>query len=308
MSLIEDRRYPECPFVNLAGDNAGKTSRSLTTAIILINCILLLTTSTSNVLTVYVIIKKTTLRSLNNIFLASQATSSIVVFLLAHPTLIALQIDKVLDNSGRHYCTVQMLHLSASVSCILLSFLSVLGMAINQFLALRSPLLHSTTLTTRRITIVVISIWVFVAFASTLSAIFGIALISSLIGIMVATLAMFFAIFFHIKSYLRIRKFIMQIQQQLQTPNATSPGFQAPDIPRHKQNSALVACLLATCLVTHIPLFSTFIFAYLTGWTASIETACMITLTIAYSSCSLNAVSYFRWSKEVRREVLHIFN
>lgn len=305
---LQDSYHPTCPFVSLDGDNAGKTSRSLTTAIILINCIFLMTTSTSNVLTVYVIMKKTTLRSSNNIFLASQATSSIVVFLLAHPTLIALLIDEVLDNSGKHHCAVQVLNLSASVSCILLSFLSVLGMAFDQFLALQSPSRHTTSLTTRNITVMAISVWLFITFTSIVSAVFGIALIFFLIGIMAATVVMSLAIGFNIKSYLRIRKYVMQVQQQLETPNATFPGFQPPDIARHKKNAALVACIMATCLVTHIPLFSTFIFAFITGWTASTKTAYMILLTIAYSSCSLNAASYFRWNKEVRREVLNIFN
>ena len=304
---LEDRDNT-CPLFNkLGGGNVGEIPHSLTIVIIVLNCMLLMTTSISNLLVVFVILKRSTLHlSSTNVFLASQASSSIAVFLLAHPTLMALQIKELLGN-GTGYCTAQTLNISVSVICILISFLSVLAMAINQYLAVRSPTWYATKVNSKNTTTVVISIWLFIIFSTALCVTIGTAQLCFFIASIAASVLLLLALAFNVKSFLKIRQYMMQVQQRLEDPTAIQGITTTPvDISRHQKTAALVFCILATCLATHAPLFGTFISAYVAGWSASLKAAFIITLTLAYSSSSWNAAICFRWNDEVRNAVLHI--
>lgn len=295
-----------CPLFSLHGDKVEKTPLSFNVIIILINCIFAMTTSIPNLLIAFVIIKRSTLRSPANIFLASQASINVVVFLLAHPTLIALQTEEIVDSIGKGYCSAQLLNLSSSVICILLSFLSVFGMALNQYLDLRFPSWYSRAVTTKNVIAMCIFIWLFVVSTTTMCAVLGIAQYFFVIAIIAAVSVMFFAIVFNVKSYFKIRKYMMQVQQQLETPNTNVPEINAPDITRHQKTSALVSCIVATCFLTHAPLFITFVSAYATGWSSSTKTSFLISLTVACGSSILNAAIYLRWNEDLRQAVFHI--
>ena len=307
MSLEEDRYEVLCPLFYPGNHDDDKTPRSLTVIIIFINCIFLLTTSISNLLVVLAVIKRSSLRSSSNIISASQAGSNIVVFLLAQPTLIAQQIEEVLDNKGG-FCMAQLLNLSVTVICMLISFSSVLGMAINQYLNLRFPSWYATIATSKTTATMVVLMWILITFTSTLFVAFGFAQLSFFTTIIAATAIIILTVFLNIKNYFRIRKYVMQVQQQLETPNAAVPGISALNISHHQKTVALVFYILATSLVTHVPLFSTFVSTYISGWSASTKVAYIITLTVAYISCSLHAAIYFRLNKEIRQAVISLLN
>ena len=302
---LSDQKDDLCPLFS-PGGKTGKTSLSLTVIIILINCIFLMTTSISNLFFVVAIIKRSTLRSSSNIFLASQAGSSVVVFLLAHPSLIALQIEEVLNNDNG-YCTAQLFNVATSIMCILTSFSSVLGMAINLFLSLHFPAWYATTVSSKTATTVIILTWFLIAFMTALCVTMGSARLCFFMAILAAAAIMFLILVFNAKSYLKIRKYIMQVQQQLEAPTEV-PGIYTPDISRHQKTAALVFCILTTSLLTYIPLFSTLITAYITAWTTVTKSSFIITLTVAYSSCSINAAIYFRRNEEVRFAVLQLID
>lgn len=300
---MEENHY-FCPLYNLHDDNVSESPAALNVIVALINGIFLFLVLISNLLVVFVICNRPGLRTCSYVFLASQAGSSIAVSLLGQTSLIAFQIEEILDN-GDGFRKAQLINIAASVICILANSWSVLGMAANQYLALHFSTWYTTSITSRNVTILVILAWFVVTLTCALCFAFGITGFLLLIAMLVALLFMFLTLVLSIKNFLKIKHCLMQIQQQLEIPTDV-PAVNTPNISRHQKTATTVLSILATCFITHIPLFSTFVTAYIAGWSESTKTAFIITLTIVYSSSCLYSAIYFRWNEEIRHAVLHV--
>ena len=115
--MIENRY--SCPLYK--SHDASESPAALSVFIALINGVFSILALISNLLIIFVMFKKPVLRTSWHAFLASQASSNIVVSLLAQPSLIALQIEEMLGNTDG-YCTAQLINTGASIICILTTF------------------------------------------------------------------------------------------------------------------------------------------------------------------------------------------
>jgi len=300
--MVENQSF--CPLYK--SYDAGESPAALNVFIALINGVFSILALISNLLVIFVICKRPALRTSWHVLLASQASSNVAVSLLAQPSLIALQIEDMLgDTDG--YCTAQMINIAASVIFILTTFWSVLGMAVNQFLSLQFPTWYNAAITFKRVTILVLLAWLVAMLAFALRFALGFTRRLFFVAILIAAFLMLLTLFFSIKNYHKIRGYLMQVQQQLEAPTSVPPVV-TPNVSRHQKTAATVFSILATCFVTHIPLFTTFVIAYLLDWSEARNNAFIITLTVAYSCSCLCSVIYFRQNGEIRQEVLHLLS
>lgn len=293
-----------CPLYNL--HDVSESPAALNVFIALINGACLLLALVSNLLVVFVICNRPALRTSCHVLLASQASSNIVVSLLAQPSLIALQIEEVLGNTDG-YCTAQLINIAASAICILATFWSVLGIAVNQFLALQFPTWYITAVSSKKVTILVLLAWFVTILVCALCFALGFTGRFLFVAILVAAFLMLLILVFSIKNYLKIRGYLMQVQQQLEVPTSV-PTVVTPNVSPHQKNATRVFRILATCFITHTPLFTTFVSAYVLGWSEATKNGFIITLTLAYSSSCLFSVICFRRNEEIRQEVLHVLS
>lgn len=293
-----------CPLFILHDDNLSESPAAFNVIFALINGIFLFIVLMSNLLVVFVICRRPGLRTSCHVLVASQATSSVIVAILAQPSLIAFQVEELLGN-GNGYCKAQLINIAASVICILANSWSVLGMAVNQYLALHFSTWYSTAITSKIVTVFVISAWFVITSTCALCFAFGITGLLLLIAMLVAVLFMLLTLVFSINNFIKIQKCLMQIQQQLEIPTDV-PAVNTPNISRHQKTALTVFRILATFFITYISLFSTFLIAYIVGWSESTKIAFIITQTVAYSSSCLYSAIYFRWNEEIRHAVLHV--
>ena len=298
--MVENRYL--CPLYK--SHDATESPAALNVFIALINGVFSLLALITNLLVIFVICKRPPLRTSWHVLLASQASSNVAVSLLAQPSLIALQIEEMLGNTDG-YCTAQLINTAASAICILTTFWSVLGMAVNQFLSLQFPTWYIPAITSRRVTILVLLAWLVTMLAFVLCFALGFTGRFLFVGILAAALFMLLTLVFSIKNYHKIRGYLMQVQQQLEAPTSVPPVV-TPNVSRHQNNARTVFSILATCFVTHIPLFATFIIAYLFDWSEARKNGFIITLTVAYSCSCLCSVIYLRRNEVIRQEVLHV--
>lgn len=292
-----------CPLFFLENSNSSETPAALNIFVALLNGIFLLIILISSALVVFVICHKPSLRTSSNILLASHVSASVAVSLLAQPSLIALEIEEILgDPNG--YCTAQLLNIATSLIYILGSFLSVLGMSVNQYLALQFSAWHATKITSRNVAVMVILGWFVTTLTCSLNTIFGKARIFVFVVLVVAVLVMFLILVFSVKNYLIIRQCLMQVQQQLETPS-NLPEVSTPNISRHQKTATTVFLILATYFVTYLPLFTIFVIAYIAGWSGPLKIAYIIALTVVYTSSALNSLICFRWNEEIRVAAFH---
>ena len=296
-----ENRY-SCPLYK--SHDAGESPAALNFFIALINGVFSILALISNLLVIFIIFKKPTLRTSWHALLASQASSNVAVSLLAQPSLIALQIEEMLGNMDG-YCTAQLINTGASIICILTTFWFVLGMAINQFLSLQFATWCTAAITFKRVTILVVFTWLVTMLAFTLCFALGFTGRLFFVTIFMAAFLMLPTLVFSIKNYHKIRGYLMQVQQQLEAPTSVPPVV-TPNISHHRKNAATVFSILGTCFMTHVPLFITFVIAYLLGWSETRKNVFIITLTVAYSYSCLCSVIYFRRKEEIRQEVLHV--
>ena len=301
--MVENPRL--CPLYNLHDDSFSESSAAFNIIVALINGVFLFIVLISNLLVVFVVCTRPGLRNTFYVFLASQASASVAVSLFAQPSLIAFQIEQILDN-GNGFCKAQLINIVASAICILANSWSVLGMAMNQYLALHFSAWYTTAITSRNVTILVIMAWFVITLTCALCLAFGITGLLLLVAMLVAVSFTLLALAFSIKNKIKIQHCLMQVQQQLETPTGMQEVNNTPNVSRHQKTSATVFRTLATCLLTHIPLCSVFVTAYIVGWSESRKIAFIVTLTLAYSSSCIYSAIYFRWNEEIRIAVLHI--
>ena len=301
-----DVSHELCPLFALDKDNFSEVLTALNIFVVLLNGIFLLIILISNTLVVFVICYKPSLHTSSNIFLASQASASIAVSLLAQPSLIVLEIEEIRGNANG-YCISQSITISVSIICIFVFSFSVLGIVVDQYLALQYADWHASKVTPRNTAIMVVFAWSVTTLTCSMFAAFGDTKLLVFFVIYLAVIVMFLTLPLNFKNYLRIRQYLMQVQQQLETPsNMQMYRINTPNVGRHQKVAIMVFFILVSYLITHLPFFSTLVTAHKAGWSMALKIGFTMTLTIVYISSALNSFICVRWNEEIRHAVSHI--
>ena len=137
-----------------------------------LNSIFLLIILIWNTLVVFVICYKPSLHTSSNILLASQGSASIAVSLLAQPSLIVFELEEIRGNANG-YCISQSITLAVSTICIFVFPFSVLGIVVDQYLALPYADWHASKVAPRNTAIMVVFAWSVTTLTCSMFAAFG---------------------------------------------------------------------------------------------------------------------------------------
>ena len=133
-------------------------------AIMLVNCVvnivLAFTATIGNVLVLYAVWKKPTLRSPSILLLCGLASTDLAVGLIAQPLFIARSLINLYTPSDRLKLTFERGSKTIAFSLCGVSLGIIAGTSLDRLIAVLKPLQYPSIVTVRRVTCIVLAIWV----------------------------------------------------------------------------------------------------------------------------------------------------
>ena len=141
-------------------------------AIMLVNCVvnivLAFTATIGNVLVLYAVWKKPTLRSPSILLLCDLASADLAVGLIAQPVLIASSLIDLYTRSERLKLTFRRGSSTIAFSLCGVSLGIIAGTSLDRLIAILKPLQYPSIVTVRRVTCIVLAIWAVCVVAGTI--------------------------------------------------------------------------------------------------------------------------------------------
>ena len=259
------------------------------------NTFLSYTAITMNILTVHAIRKTSSLSKSLKTLLLSLAVSDLGVGLLVQPFYIAFLYMALLHQDLS--CAIDTAFLIVFNTFCGASFLSVMAISLDRFLAIHLHLRYKELVTHKRVVTVVISIWVFTV-SLYLMLLFwlpwgDLLLIASAIG----TFCLILASVLFLKIFVVVWRHNRQIQTQLQQV-AQNAGV---------RNSAVsIFYVYLVFLFCYLPHFCTVTMIVTHGYTIAREHLLVFAFTLMFLNSSLNPLIYCWKMRHIRHAIINI--
>lgn len=257
---------------------------------ICVTAIIICTTLFGNAAILITIWKTSSLHSVANILLSSLAVSDLSVGLIVQPLFIA-------SLRWTTYLAF-ILYVIFGTFFNIASFLNVTAIGIERLLALQLHLRYNAEVTSLRVTVVIIFIWLFSGIVSSFSLwipkVFYIAPSILYISVLAGNFVVYF------KIYLIIRRHQRQIQPQQQQHNIFS------DVKRFKRTAlkTFFACIVLICC--YMPYSLVVKIALIEGLKFSTRVY-FITVALIFLNSTINPLLYYWRDKEIRRALKRLF-
>ncbi|XP_068713150.1 melanocortin receptor 4-like [Montipora foliosa] len=141
-------------------------------AIMLVNCVvnivLAFTATIGNVLVLYAVWKKPTLRSPSILLLCGLASTDLAVGLIAQPLFIARSLINLYSRSERLKLTFERGFKTIAFSLCGVSICIIAGTSLDRLIAILKPLQYPSIVTVRRVTCILLAIWAVCVVAGTI--------------------------------------------------------------------------------------------------------------------------------------------
>jgi len=278
--------------------------RSTYIANCLFNSFLSYTAIMMNIVTIHAIRKTASLPKTLKTLLLSLAVSDIGVGLLVHPFYIFLSVKWLHQNPPG--CNTYMAFSIISLSFCFASFLGVVALSVDRFLAIHLHLRYQELVTHKRVVAVVISIWL-------LSVIFPGAASKALMllwlpfdvhSVIIFTLGLLYLLLttmIYIRLYLTVRRLrnqiqAQQIQQAVQTGNFVSL----------MKSAVGIFYVYLVFLICYLPYLTSLVAFEINGPSFSLKSFWFYSWTIVYLNSSLNPVIYCWKMRHIRHAIMDI--
>ena len=183
--------------------------RSTCIANCVFNIFLTYTAFMLNIVTIYAIYKTSTMPKTLKTLLLSLACSDVAVGLFSQPLYTVFLINWLrLDNPG---CNTQQVRTISSTLFSAASFLGVVAVSVDRFLAVHLHLRYQGFVSHRRVVVVVVSIWVYSAFVS-LVTLWGLLSAWNLINTITVAFGFIITLVVYIRIYQTVRRHKNHIQ------------------------------------------------------------------------------------------------
>ena len=263
-----------------------------------LNAFLSYTTIMLNIATIYAVKKTPSLSQPLRILLLNLAASDLGVGLLCQPFFVAMLITWLQDNNPSFSTCTGFSSIFTLFSFV--SFLGVMAMSLDRFMAIYLHLRYQEIMTHQRVTKVVISLWVFSASLS-LVALWSPMNITFVIFAIVEGGCLVSTTFLNYKIYLTVRRHQNQINS-LQVQNSDGMA-NALSIRKSALGAFYVYLVFLTCYLPNICIHAT---ATIFGVSYVIRGFSIYTLTIVLLNSSLNPIIYCWKMRHVRCAVIDI--
>ena len=267
-----------------------------------LNAFLTITAIIFNSVTIQALRKTTSLPHPLKTVLLSLAVSDLAVGLLVEPFYIGLLVDWLQQDIPTEATHTAFLLIGPMFSTV--SFLGVMVLSVDRFLAVQLHLRYQELVTHKRVVAVVISTWVYSACLS----LFYIVRISPKISYMVVAIAgvvfLVFSAMLQFTIFFVVRRHRIQIQA-LQVQPVTQNG-QMANAARLKKSAVGVFYVYLVFWLCYGPMFCSSAVVVVSGISAAVKVLSMTSFTFLYLNSTLNPVIYCWKMKDVRRAVLNI--
>ena len=254
-----------------------------------------------NVVTIYAIYKTSAIAKTLKTLLLSLACSDVAVGLFSQPLYTFFLINWLrLDNTG---CNYQQVATILSYSFSTASFLGVVAVSVDRFLAVHLHLRYQELVTHKRVVVVVISKWLYSAFISFMR-FWGLPGTQQLINSVALTLSFIVTLVVYIRIYFTVRRHKNQIH-----------SMQVQEVAHSDEIKNFIVLLKSTVgifyvylvfLICYLPYFIYKAVIRMYGSSTALKQFFLYSLTLMYLNSSLNPVIYCWKMRHVRQAIVNI--
>ena len=268
------------------------------------NALLSFTAITLNIVTIIALRKPLTIPRALKIFLLSLAVSDLGVGLLVQPLYITRLVMMIKENTQTLYfeITLNSFYVTA-YSLASASFLSVVALAADRFLALHLHLRYQELVTHKRVVAVVISIWILSAIPMLLSI-----WIPNAVGIIlvsVESVCYLTTAFFYFKIYLAVRHHSNQIHV-LQAQLAQNNEGDIANAARERKAAVGIFYVYLVFLICYLPSTCAWIIHRSAGQSTMLVQFGYYVNSLMFLNSSLNPLVYSWKMRHVRHAIMEI--
>ena len=275
--------------------------RSTCIANCVFNIFLTYTAFMLNIVTIYAIYKTSTMPKTLKTLLLSLACSDVAVGLFSQPLYIFFLINWLrLHNPG---CNTQQVRTISSSLFSTASFLSVVAVNVDRFLAVHFHLRYQELVTHKRVVIVVIGIWVHSAFVS-LMVLWGLRSTRDLINSSIGAFGFIITFVVYIRIYLTVRRHKNQIHS-MQIRDETQSEELKNFVVLIKSTVGIFYVYLVF-LVCYLPFLICMAVIPIYGSNIALKKLFLFSLTLMYLNSSLNPVIYCWKMRRIRHAIIDI--
>ena len=259
----------------------------------------------SNILTIHAIRKSFSLPRNLKTLLLSLAVSDVGVGLLVQPFYTSLLAKWIQQNNPD--CSTYIVFLVIAGVFSMASFLGVVAVSVDRFLAIHLHLRYQELVTHKRVVAVVISIWVFSAFLS-LMALWVSPVVRALFLCITVVVGLLLTTIVYIRIYLVVRCHKNQIQA-LQVQQVAQTNEMA-NFASLVKSAVGVFYIYLVFLVCYLPFFISSAVSLsaieINGASTASKRYLIFSLTLAYLNSSLNPVIFCWKMRHIRHAIMDI--
>ena len=277
-----------------------KDLRSTIIANCIFNSFLTHTAIMLNIVTIYAIHKAATIAKPLKTLLLHLAFSDVAVGFLCHPVYISLLIKWLrMENPS---CNAYRILSISSALFSLASSLGVVVVSMERFLAVHLHLRYQELVTHKRVVYMVISIWVYSIFVSSMT-LWGLRRTPNAFSSVTVAIGLILIFAFYIKIYLTVRRHKNQIQS-MQIREAQSDEIKKfAALIKSTISIFYVAIVFAVC---HLPFHICSVGFKISGSSIALKKFYLLSVTLIFLHSSLNPVIYCWKMRHVRHAIIDI--
>ena len=275
--------------------------RSTCVANCVFNIFLAYTAFMLNIVTIYALHKTSTMPNTLKTLLLSLACSDVAVGLFSQPLYTFFLINWLrLDNPG---CNIQQVRTISSTLFSGASFLGVVAVSVDRFLAVHLHLRYQELVTHRRVVIVVIVIWVYNAFLS-LMILWGSLGTLDVVGMINFAFSFIITLVVYIRIYLTMRRHKNHIQSMQIRNEAQSEEIK--NFTVLIKSTVGIFYVYLVFLICYLPYLICKAVLQIYGPSIVLKKLYLYSLTFVYLNSSLNPVIYCWKMKHIRHAIIDI--
>ena len=275
--------------------------RSTCIANCVFNIFLTYTAFMLNIVTIYAIYKTSTMPKTLKTLLLSLACSDVAVGLFSQPLYTFFLINWLrLDNPS---CNAKQVRTISNTLFSGASFLGVVAVSVDRFLAVHLHLRYQELVTHRRVVIVVIGIWVYSAFLS-LIILWELHSTRDLLRTISAAFGFIITLVVYIRIYQTVRRHKNQIQSMQIRNEAQSEEIKNFNILI--RSAAGIFYVYLVFLICYLPYFICKAVIQIYGSSIVLKKLYLYSLTLVFLNSSLNPVIYCWKMKHIRHTIIDI--
>ena len=245
-----------------------------------------------NILTIHAMRKTSSLPKPLQTLLLSLAVSDLGVGLLTQP----LYITRMVNPAST---TRTLLHIAALVF-VFSSFLTVVAISVDRFLAIHLHLKYQELVTHKRVVAVVISIWVFSAVFTSIW-LWASKVVATLVHIIIQSFCYIITTAVYCKIYFSVRRHAKQMQaQKIQV----AQNSQMESTARQRKSAVSTFYVYLVFLVCCLPDYCALVAYLISGPGTALNGVFFYTVTLVYLNSTLNPVIYCWKMRHIRHAVI----